>query len=71
MVRLLTIKEWEEHLWYSETEAIDDIFDQDYESKFSSSEVFEAIVKWNGGLSSAYEIKSIISRVYGIEVDEE
>lgn len=70
MKRYLTIPEWEEHLLNSEMEAIDDYFYQDHENKYSSSEVLEAIVNWNGGISSANHIKSIISRVYGVELDE-
>lgn len=75
MVRLLTIKGWEEHLMPLEMEAIKDYFYKNESTeerhRYSSNEVLEAIVKWNGGIASAYHIKAIIERVYGIEVDKE
>lgn len=36
--------------------------------EISRDEVFETIVEWNGGISTAYRIKNIISRVYGVEL---
>lgn len=31
-------------------------------------EVLDIIVEWNGGIASGYHVRSIISRVYGVEL---
>lgn len=62
-----TYEEWEEILNESELEALCDY--NMTEGQISSNKVFETIVNWNGGLATAYEAKSIISRVYGIELE--
>ena len=60
-------EEWEEILNPSEVEALTD---NGYKAgdNIWTNEVFEIIVEWNGGIATAYHIKSIISRVYGVEL---
>lgn len=61
-------KEWEEILLPREYEALNGVVYIPLEDKMTSNEVFDAIVDYEGGLSSGYEIRSIISRVYGVEL---
>ena len=63
-----TLPSWEEELLPSEVEALHDWYHSDPNELLTPSEVLECIVSWNGGIASAYHIKSIISRVYGIEL---
>ena len=57
-----TLRSWEEDLLPIELEALHDWYHSD------PNEVLECIVSWNGGIASAYHIKSLIGRVYGIEL---
>lgn len=61
-------KEWEEILFPREYEALQGIIYISPEDEMTSNEVFDAIVDYEGGLASGYEIRSIISRVYGVEL---
>lgn len=61
-------KEWEEILFPREYEALNGVIYISPEDEMTSNEVFDAIVDYEGGLASGYEIRSIISRVYGVEL---
>ena len=67
----MTLSDWKDVLLPSEVEALEDF---GYTEKvygnveISRGDVFEAIVTWNGGLATAYHIKSVIFRVYGIQL---
>lgn len=63
-----TVKEWKEKLQPAECEALDDMNYNNQEKRLSATEVFDQIVEWEGGLASGYHCRSIISRVYGIEL---
>lgn len=63
----MTLKEWEEHLNMSEIEALKDYYFQENE-QITPNEVLEAVVQWNGGIATGYHIRSLISRIYGIEL---
>ena len=60
-------EEWEQVLMPSEFEALTD-YGHKVGDNICASDVFETIVDWNGGIATAYHIKSIISRVYGVEL---
>ncbi len=62
-----TFNQWKEDLLPREIKALEDNYVQP-EEKLSSDDVFEYIVSWEGGLASAYQIKRIISRVYGVKL---
>ena len=32
------------------------------------NEVLDIIIEWNGGIASGYHVRSVISRVYGVEL---
>lgn len=67
----MTLNDWKDVLLLQEVEALEDFgytMEQYRDREISRNEVFETIVKWNGGISTAYQIKRIISRVYGIEL---
>lgn len=61
-------KEWEEILLPREYEALNGVIYIQSESELTSNEVFDAIVDHEGGLASGDEIRSIVSRVYGVEL---
>lgn len=62
-----TLNEWRKRLNPTEIEALQ--ANNLTNGQISSNEALEAIVNWNGGIASAYEAKSIISRVYGIKLE--
>ena len=62
------LHEWEEQLHPSEIEALIDYGYTRPDQELTPNDVFEIIVEWNGGIATAYHIKSIISRVYGIKL---
>lgn len=67
----MTLNDWKDVLLLQEVEALEDFgytMERYGDREISRNEVFETIVKWNGGISTAYQIKRIISRVYGIEL---
>lgn len=63
-----TLETWEALLMPSEMEALHDNYHTNPLESLTPGEVLEAIVNWEGGIASAYHIKSIISRVYGVEL---
>lgn len=65
--QIRTFEEWEELLLPIEIQALDDYCYGHHDQTFTANEVFNAIVEWNGGIATAYHIKSIMSRVYQIE----
>lgn len=67
----MTLNDWKDVLLLQEVEALEDFgytVERYGDREISRNEVFETIVKWNGGISTAYQIKNIIRRVYGIEL---
>lgn len=67
----MTLNDWKGVLLLQEMEALEDFgytMERYGDREISRDEVFETIVEWNGGISTAYRIKSIISRVYGVEL---
>lgn len=63
-----SFKEWKEDLLPTEIEALEDYGFADCDL-ISAKTVMATIIQWNGGIASAYEVVSIVSRVYGIELD--
>ena len=67
----MTLNDWKGVLLRQEVEALEDFgytVERHGDREVSRDEVFETIVEWNGGIATAYRIKSIISRVYGVEL---
>ena len=62
-------REWIDDLLPEEVNALDDAGYGYSDANISAGEVLDVIVMYYGGLSSAYRIKSIISRVYGVELE--
>ena len=63
-----TLRNWGEDLLPVEMEALRDWYHSDPNEVLTPGEVLECIVSWNGGIATAYYIKSIISRIYGVEL---
>ncbi len=67
----MKLSDWKTVLLTQEVEALEDLgytLERYGEQEISRNEVFEAIVEWNGGLASAFHIKGVIRRVYGISL---
>lgn len=64
-----TLDAWGHRLTESELAAVQEITDcGEPEDQLSPSEVLEALVTWYGGLATAYQVKTLISRIYGVEL---
>lgn len=63
----MTRDEWEEFLLPLEVEALKDYYFQAKE-RISPNEILEAVIQWNGGIATGYQVRSMISRIYGIEL---
>ena len=63
-----TLERWEELLLPLEVEALHDYNHNDPWEPLTPNEVLDTIVSWNGGIATAYEVKSLINRVYGVEL---
>lgn len=67
----MTLSDWKGVLLAKEIEALEDFGyteERRGEQEISRDEVFETIVEWNGGLASAFQIKGVVRRVYGINL---
>lgn len=67
----MTLSEWKGVLLRQEMKALENFgytVERYGNREISRDEVFEAIVKWNGGLVSTGQIKQVIGRVYGVEL---
>ena len=66
---MMTMHEWEEELSPSEFEALQEKMTSINDGlPITPNEVLDAIVEYEGGIASGYQIRSIISRVYGVEL---
>ena len=51
-----------------EVEALHDTYHTNPEEALTPDEVLDIIVEWEGGIASGYHVRSVISRVYGVEL---
>lgn len=63
-----TLARWEEILMPLEIEALHDTYHTNPEEALTPDEVLDIIVEWEGGIASGYHVRSIISRVYDVEL---
>ena len=63
-----TLARWEEILMPREVEALHDTYHTNPEEALTPNEVLDIIMEWNGGIASGYHVRSVISRVYGVEL---
>ena len=66
--RAKTMARWEEILLPIEIVALHDTYHNDPWETLTPNEVLDIIVEWKGGLGSGYEVRSLIGRVYGVEL---
>lgn len=69
MKTVKTLGEWKEWLFPREIMALEDYGHINPEEELSANEVIDTIVEWEGGITSGYHLRSIVSRVYGIELE--
>lgn len=65
---LRTLEQWEAELAPIEIEALHDYGHVQPWERLSPDEVLDMIIEWNGGIATGYQVRSIISRVYGVEL---
>lgn len=63
-----TLARWEEILMPLEIEALHDTYHTNPEEALTPDEVLDIIGEWEGGIASGYHVRSIISRVYDVEL---
>ena len=63
-----TLARWEEILMPIEVEALHDTYHTNPAEALTPNEVLDIIIEWNGGIASGYHVRSVISRVYGVEL---
>lgn len=63
-----TLWKWAEILNPSEFDALYNCGHTDPDEVIVPNDVLDIIVKRNGGIAAGYHIRSIISRVYGVEL---
>ena len=63
-----SLKEWEQDLLGSEVEALEEYGYLVSSAPISANEVLDCILDYRGGISSGWELRSLVSRVYGVEL---
>ena len=64
-----TLEAWANRLTETEIAAVQEITNiGEPEDELSPDEVLEALINWYGGLATAYQVKSMIARIYGVEL---
>jgi len=66
--RAKTVERWEEILLPSEVEALHDFGCTDPVKVLTPNEVLDIIVAWEGGVAAGHQVRSLVSRVYGVEL---
>ena len=66
-MRIMTLSQWKEILSSSDCEALDEFFLND-SMELDAYSVLDAIVSYEGGVSSGYEIRQLVNRVFGIDL---
>lgn len=62
------LSEWKDDLLGIEVEALSEYGYYDPYVSMSADEVFECIIDYKGGIASGFELRSLVSRVYGVEL---
>lgn len=63
-----TLEAWADRLTELEIAALKEFTEQEPDDTLTPGEVLEALIEWYGGLATAYQVKSLISRIYGVEL---
>ena len=63
-----SLEQWGTSLTTSEIEILMEAGDYDLDDELTPGEVLEILIDWYGGLANALQVKTIIRRVYGIEL---
>lgn len=59
---------WKKVLLPKEAEAVEEMLDHANSEILYAHEVFDAIVAYEGGMATGYEIRGIVRRVYGVDL---
>ena len=63
-----SLYDWKQDLTEDEMLILFEEHDYDLDDELTPGEVLEILVDYNGGVATAYEIKSLIARIYGVEL---
>lgn len=63
-----TLDAWGNRLTETEMAALQERGSWELDDELEPGEVLEALVEWHGGLFTAYQVKSMVSRIYGVEL---
>lgn len=66
---IMSLSQWKAILPASDCEALDEYF-RDGQMELDSPSVLDAIVSYEGGIASGFEIRQLVNRVYGINLWE-
>lgn len=66
--KLKTLERWEEILLPNEFQGLLDSGHVEPWEVLSPGEVLDIIVDWDGGFTTGHQVRSLISRVYGVEL---
>lgn len=66
----MTLEAWEDKLYRSEYEALREVFPGEAAlgELLSATVVFDLIVQYKGGMATGWEIRSLLSRVYDLDL---
>lgn len=64
---ITSLSQWKEILPPCDCEALDEYFHDD-QMELDSPSVLDAIVSYEGGIASGYEVRQLVDRVYGINL---
>ena len=62
------LEKWANRLTEAELEVLQDEWYWELDDEITPGEILDALVTWYGGLASACHVKSIINRIYGVEL---
>lgn len=65
----MSLSQWKEILPSCDCEALDEYFHDD-QMELDSPTVLDAIVSYEGGITSGYEVWQLVNLVYGIDLWE-
>ena len=66
----MTLEAWEGELFQSEYEVLREVFpgEEALGLLLDATEVFDYIVQYKGGMATGWEIRSLLSRVYDLDL---
>lgn len=64
-----SVRDWKQLLTPREVEALEDYWPYGDAAVLPAAEVLDAIVQYEGGLASGYQVRRTVERVYGVKLE--